>query len=70
MSRRGDHLAEMRFALAERVTLTEARRRLAMLQHRARLEALEKGRAGAAISRPRPDPAPQPAQPAFWWNRD
>ena len=36
MSKRADHLAEMRVALAENCSLAEAKRRLAMLRWRAR----------------------------------
>lgn len=66
MSRRAQHLAEMRIALAERCSLPEARRRLAMLRHSAAQAAFDKARGnGGAPVEQVAEPAPQ-----YWWNRD
>lgn len=81
MSRRSEHLAEMRVALSEKCSLEEARRRLAQLRHRAASEALEARREAAVIDGDRVFASQVVAGGAparfrftpksnFWWDRD
>jgi hypothetical protein len=71
-SGRADHLAEMRIAVAERCSLAEARRRLAVLKWAATAAALHKVRGGAGSSfEGRTLRQAQGEQtPSYWWNQE
>lgn len=64
MSRRADHLAEMRYALEHKCSLPEARDGLARLRWLAAQHRMADRQAGTSM------PTPVGETPQYWWQRD